>query len=54
MFGLLEEDLSPFKMIAPSVLQAAAANHAKSLSLSRGGFGELGAITGPIESRRYG
>ena len=54
VFGLLEEDLSPFKMIAPSVLQAAAANHAKSLSLSRGGFGELGAITGPIESRRYG
>ena len=54
VFGLREEDLSPFKMIAPSVLQAAAANHARSLSLSRGGFGELGSITGPIESRRYG
>ena len=59
-----EEDLSPFKMVSPSVLKRAAAAHARSLSLKRGcGLEDLAAEemeqqeeeveVGPCELRRY-
>lgn len=59
-----EEDLSPFKMLSPSVLKRAAAAHARSLSLKRGGgLEDLAAEemeqqeeevdVGPCELRRY-
>ena len=55
MFSLGDDEpLSPFKMIAPSVLQAAAAAHARAVCLTGGGLtspgggggGGVGAVAG--------
>ena len=38
LFGVDDEDLSPFKMPSPSVLKQAAAAHARSMSLTKSGL----------------